>query len=401
MNILITDGENRSSLAVTRSLGRRGCRVVVTGATARSLASSSRYCSVGLAVPDPLLRAADYIKAIGEIAEREAVDFIFPMTEQSIYLLNLIRDSLPGRTRLACAPTEMMQAVSDKSALCRLAESLGVFVPRTCYLAGPDELPACLEKIDRYPVVIKPALSRIRQEGGFLSAGVRYASSARELEHLYATSPVLRYPSMIQEKIVGAGTGLFTLYDGDRHLALFSHRRLREKPPAGGVSVVSESIPLDPELVEAAGRLLSAVGWSGVAMVEFKRDRQDGKAKLMEINGRFWGSLQLAIACGVDFPSLLLDHLQGKRMRLPAGEYLVGHKLKWFFGTLDHLLIRLRHSAAELNLPPGAPSKMRAVMDFMTVAEKNTSFDVFDRDDPHPFWLEARSYLLSAMGIRR
>ena len=211
----------------------------------------------------------------------------------------------------------------------------------------------------------------------------------------------LRYPSMIQEKIIGPGTGLFTLYDKDRHLALFSHRRLREKPPSGGVSVLSESVPLDEEMVEAADRLLSAVGWTGVAMVEFKRDHRDGKAKLMEINGRFWGSLQLAIACGVDFPGLFLDYHQGKRPAETIRDYRVGHRLKWFLGTLDHLLIRLKHNRAALNLPPDAPSRIGALAEFLKIWGGDSSFDVFDQNDIGPFLFEARSYVRQAFEGRR
>jgi predicted ATP-grasp superfamily ATP-dependent carboligase len=40
-------------------------------------------------------------------------------------------------------------------------------------------------------------------------------------------------------------------------------------------------------------------------MVEFKQDEADGEFKMMEINPKFWGSLDLAIASGVDFPFLL------------------------------------------------------------------------------------------------
>ncbi|MCK4536461.1 MAG: ATP-grasp domain-containing protein [Desulfuromonadales bacterium] len=399
MNVLITDGENRSALAVTRSLGRKGCRVVVTGKEARSLASSSKFCQQGLPVPDPLLDGADYVKAIGEIVAREAIDVIFPMTEQSIHLLNQDRGRLPGRAVLASPPAAKMQAVADKVSLFQLAEKLGVPVPRTLYLTGPEDLAARVCEIDRYPVVVKPTLSSIPEVQGFISGGVRYAKSQGELERLYGTQKALRYPSMIQEKIEGPGTGLFSLYDNDRHLALFSHRRLREKPPSGGVSVVSESVPLDEEMVDAADRLLSVVEWSGVAMVEFKRDLRDGQAKLMEINGRFWGTLQLAIACGVDFPGLLLDHLQGNTPPSPIRDYRVGYKLKWFFGTLDHLLIRLKYSGEKLNLPSSSPSRQQSIIDFLKVREKNTSFDVFERNDPGPFWFEGRSYICEAMRV--
>ena len=399
-NVLVTDGENRSTLAVTRSLGRRGYQVMVTAQKARSLASCSKFCRQGLSVPDSMHNGADYANAIIEIAVRESIDVILPMTEQTIHLLNQVRDKLPRTTVLACPLAEKMQAVADKSALFRLAEKLRVPVPHTLFLSGAGDLSAFVGEIKRYPVVVKPALSMIPEGEKFLAAGVRYAASREELVQLYATSSVLRYPSMIQEKIVGPGTGLFTLYDVDHHLALFSHCRLREKPPSGGVSVVSESVPLDEEMVESAGRLLSAVGWNGVAMVEFKRDQRDGKAKLMEINGRFWGSLQLAIDCGVDFPSLLLDHLEGKNLSPLIRDYREGQKLKWFFGTLDHLLIRLKSSGEKLNLPPNSPSKWETVADFLKVWEKNTYFDVFDRHDKGPFWFEGCLYLRQAMGLK-
>ena len=392
-NILITDGENRSALAATRSLGRKGCRVLVTGKTERTLASSSRYCAQGIAVPDPDTAGQDYAQAILDIAYREEINVIFPMTEVSIHRLNSVRDRLPPDCMLACSSTEKMSAVSNKFDLFHLAEGLDISVPGTRYLTSPDDLPGEIAVISGYPVVVKPSLSIMPQGNGFLSGGVKYAASREELEHLYATSEILQHPSLIQERIQGGGTGLFTLFDRDRHLALFSHRRIREKPPSGGVSVLSESVGLDEEMVEHAEKLLSAVGWQGVAMVEFKRDNRDGKAKLMEINGRFWGTLQLAIACGVDFPGLYLDLLQGRKPERAIREYRVGHRMKWFFGTLDHLLIRLKNKDASLNLPPGAPSKTRAVMDFLKIWERNTSFDVLDRKDLRPFLFESRSYL--------
>ena len=97
---------------------------------------------------------------------------------------------------------------------------------------------------------------------------------------------------------------MFALFDRGRLVAEFSHRRLREKPPAGGASVLSESLPVDPRLREFALRMLGPIGWHGVAMMEYKQDRRTGDFVLMEVNGRFWGSLELAVAAGVDFPFL-------------------------------------------------------------------------------------------------
>ena len=392
-NILITDGENRSALAVTRSLGRKGCRVVATGKAECTLASSSKFCAQGITVSDPDTAGQDYAQAMLDIAHSEEINVIFPMTEVSIHRLNSVRDKLPPDCMLACSSAEKMSAVSNKFDLFHLAESLDIPVPGTHYLASPDDLPGVIADISGYPVVVKPSLSKLPQGNGFLSGGVKYAASREELKHLYATQEILQHPSMIQDRIQGPGTGLFTLFDRDRHLALFSHRRIREKPPSGGVSVLSESVGLDEEMMEHAEKLLSAVGWQGVAMVEFKRDNRDGKAKLMEINGRFWGTLQLAITCGIDFPALYLDLLQGKKPADVVRDYKVGHKMKWFFGTLDHLLIRLKNKDTSLNLPPGHPSKWRAMADFLHVWERNASFDVLDRKDLGPFLFESKNYL--------
>jgi predicted ATP-grasp superfamily ATP-dependent carboligase len=130
------------------------------------------------------------------------------------------------------------------------------------------------------------------------------------------------------------------MYGQEGPVAWFAHRRLREKPPAGGVSVLCESVPVDPVMRGYAEGLLSAAGWFGPAMVEFRVD-PDGKPWLMEVNGRFWGSLQLAIDCGVDFPWLLYQLCRGDQVAAPE-HYEVGRRLRWLLGDLDHLLLQLR-----------------------------------------------------------
>lgn len=400
ISILITDGEYRAALAATRSLGRKGYRIVVAARHERNLSSCSRFCSLGLSTPDPAKAGSEYSHAVRDIVIREKIDVVLPITEVSIYLLNEIREKFPPNIIMAFPPAEKMAVVSNKVELLKFAENLNVPIPHTYYLSRPIDLPPIINKIVHYPVVVKPALSRLpTRNGRFLSGGVRYAASRAELDFLYQTSDILQYPSMIQEKIDGPGTGLFLLYDGDKSLATFSHRRLREKPPSGGVSVVCESVPLDEKMLESADKLLKAVGWQGVAMVEFKRDKKDGEAKLMEINGRFWGSLQLAVVSGVNFPSLYIDYLYGKSPSPPIRDYKTGQKLKWFFGTLDHLLIRLKNRDSELYLPGDAPSRFLAVYEFLKIWEKDSSFDTFNQEDVLPFIHEATSFFKAMRGM--
>lgn len=398
LTVLVTDGENRSSLAVTRSLGRYGCRVVVTGQQKKNLASSSRYCVDRYAVPSPLHDRPTCLATILGILSKQKIDILFPMTEPTILLLAEYRDQFPEYTILACPALEKIRTVFDKVAIFRLAQANGIAIPKTLFVDNRDDFLVKKNEVHQFPVVIKPAMSKIPIKDGFLATGVKYAHDKAELEKLYETEPALDFPSMIQEKVIGPGTGLFTLFQNGRHLALFSHQRLREKPPSGGVSVVCESVALDEEMVEASQKLLAEVDWQGVAMVEFKRDIRDGQAKLMEINGRFWGSLQLAIASGVDFPVLFLQQLtQSAQKEGLQGNYKIGLRMKWFLGTLDHLFIRLRHKESTLVLPPGSGSKANALYEFLKLTEKGTVFDVIDRKDLGPFWSELQAYLIALL----
>jgi len=152
--------------------------------------------------------------------------------------------------------------------------------------------------------------------------------------------------------------------EGGRVLALFTHRRLREYPPSGGASTLRESAR-DAALEDAAVRLLRHIGWTGVAMVEFKR-RQDG-FHLMEINPRFWGSLALAVDAGVNFPLLLVKWARGEAFE-PVTAWKSGIRARVFFpGDVMHYLANPDRAKMD---PP--------LFDF------STPDDYLRRDDPRP-----------------
>jgi predicted ATP-grasp superfamily ATP-dependent carboligase len=243
-----------------------------------------------------------------------------------------------------------------------------------------------------YPVVIKPVRSRILTESGWSHATVHYAYSREELADLYEKVGYLAsHPSLVQDRIVGPGAGVFVLFDRGRLRAAFAHRRLRERPPSGGTSVLRESIALDPVLRDHAVRLLAPLGWHGVAMLEFKQDVSTGRHFLMEVNGRFWGSLQLAIDAGVDFPFLLYE--LARRREIPeAPGYRVGTKSRWLLGDLDHLVARLLNSDRALCLAEGAPSRLSTLVNFLKFAEPGLRYEVASTGDPGPFWHELRQY---------
>lgn len=390
MRVLITDSDNRSALAATRSLARNGCFVVTAGERRASLAAASKHSSAFVPCPSPARDPAGFTSAIIAAATEHAIDVLMPIGEISTLLLTEHRGRLPARCRLPFAASETIEQASDKAAMVTMARQLGVPVPETLIVANAAEAEAGLDALT-YPVVIKPARSRVRTSSGWNSTRVSYARSADHVMEQLRTLSHEQYPVLLQERISGPGIGFFACYDQGKPVAFFAHRRLREKPPTGGVSVLSESIPLTHDLLTYGTRLLEHLRWHGVAMVEFKRDERDDSLRLMEINARFWGSLQLAITSGVDFPWMLAQIAMGSLPATPAG-YRVGVRSRWLLGDLDVMLLllrRSRHGADDMRA-----SRLRALMNFLRFWERDLHYEVLSLDDPRPALIEARHWLL-------
>lgn len=392
MRILVTDSDTRSALAAVRTLGRQRHEVITAGERHPSLASASRYSTRFETYPNPGADAPGFVRALVEIATRNRIEVVLPMTEITTLLATEHQEQLPAGCRLPFASPQAVRNASDKAYVMRLAQARNVPIPRTIFASSAAD--ALVQAAgESFPLVIKPARSRVRVGSGWISTSVSYAHDHRMLTESLERLPDQAYPVLLQERIVGPGVGLFACYDRGRPIARFAHQRLREKPPSGGVSVLCRSAPIDPLAAEYADRLLTALQWSGVAMVEFKRDERDGSLRLMEINGRFWGSLQLAIDAGVDFPALLVAIAAGQTPP-PVSDYRHGVSSRWFWGDVDALLMLLLHSQASLNLPPGHPGRWRTLREFLRLSPKTQRDEMFRREDLGPWWLETRRWLL-------
>lgn len=392
MRVLITDGDTRQALAATRSLGRIGHFVVVAADRWPSLAGQSRYAASSVACPSPMERSDAFVDSVVKLARQHGVEVILPMTEISTLLLTRERHRLPPGCALPFPSHRSVGRASNKAEVVNLARDLGVPVPETTIVAAFDDLSA-IERIRSFPVVVKPACSRVWADAGWISNSVSYAADLGELRDRLRGLSALSFPVLLQERIHGPGVGIFMLCEHGRPIARFAHRRIREKPPSGGVSVLCESAPVDEVAAVHAEALLGSLDWSGPAMVEFKRDLRDGSLRLMEINGRFWGSLQLAVDAGVDFPALLVQAAAGL---VPESipEYRCGVRCRWLAGDLDALLMVLLKGRDALALPPDHPGRLRSLWDFVRVQGRDVRYEFERRDDLAPAMLEWRRRLL-------
>jgi len=392
LTAFVTDGDQRPALSIVRALGRRGVTVIVGDDQSSSLAASSTYCARHVRYHSPNRDRDAFVRFLRSFVQRKRIDVLMPVTYVTTHAVCANRAPLSGYCRLAVPSLEAFELVTNKARLVEHAASCHVPIPRTHIVDGRAQLREVIDRVS-YPAVVKPTHSRINTRAGWMLGTAQYADSREELERLFDTHAYLAtHPALIQERIVGPGVGMFALFDHGTLVAEFSHRRLREKPPAGGASVLSESRPVDPRLRDFAVRMLGPIGWHGVAMMEYKQDRRTGECVLMEVNGRFWGSLELAVAAGVDFPFLAFQLAQGVRPdTMPP--YPAGLKNRWLLGDLDHLLLRLFRSADALNLPGGAPSVLRTLVDFLKLADPMLHYEVMSGEDWRPFVTELGQYV--------
>ena len=382
--VLVLDANQRSALAVTRSLGKKGITVFTAEESSSALAGASRYSQQHLEYPSPGQYPNQFVEALSALVKQHRIDILMPMTELTTMLLLNNKNAFP-ETTIPSPDIKTVNLLANKYLLMQNAESHDIPIPHTWYVDNPDSLSFSLTDLP-YPVVLKPGKSWLHYKGQWSRAGVRFADNPTDVKNILASDWSFRaHPFMIQERVAGYGQGVFAIYDNGKAVALFAHRRLREKPPWGGVSVLSESVQIEPELASHTRTLLGNANWHGVAMVEFKV-APDGTPYLMEINTRFWGSLQLAIDAGVDFPWLLYQ-LACNKQPDPVDKYKTGVRLRWVLGDLDNLYLTLRDKQNPFT------TKLDAIRRFFTPSLFRTRHEVNRWSDPGPALYEIKQYL--------
>lgn len=383
IHVLVTDPEQRAALAAVRALGRFGYSVSTIGKR-RGLAGVSRYASRHFPVAAGVYQdASQYVKSVGEAVKASGANVVIPVTDRASRALIGHEEEIGA---IVAAPSRAAYAAaSNKQSLLEAAGRHGIRVPFQTTLAVHGAALA------EYPadalVVVKPARSVVEMDGRLVSTSVRYASGAEELANAVAGYPAAAYPLMVQERIVGDGVGVFLLRVKQRTELVFGHRRIREKPPAGGVSTCRESIEPPADLIERCEHLLDELGYEGACMVEFKRDSRTDEPVLMEINARLWGSVQLAIDAGVNFPVAMVQLALG----IPISSHGVartGVRSVWELGEVDHMLALLRKSPAQLHLPPGEKSGLGAALRALLDRRFSDYAEVCRLSDLRPFLAE-------------
>jgi len=325
-------------------------------------------------------------KRLLEVLEAERFDLVIPCVDPAIIPLQMHRKDFEAVASIRLLDDETFRVTSNKRETTGLAKSLGIPVPSEVELTSRGQLDRALPTIP-LPLVLKP-LRSFTPDNLSHHHDVRKAFSAEEARQI-AHEMLASGPVLLQENFIGRGHGVEVIADQGRILSAFQHLRLHE-PVHGGAASYRVSVPLNPDLYEATTKLIASLKYTGVAMLEFKVNPGTGKWVFLEINARFWGSLPLAVAAGIDFPWYLYElSVNGKKEFNRT--YRVGLFCRDWFDDIDWFRSNLAADRTDPYLHTVPLPKVFA--EFLNILALRERSDTLALDDPKPFLAEATTWM--------
>ena len=305
--VLVPQAGSLGAVGVIRSLGAAGYPVHACAESDAALGLHSRHVRTARVHPPP--SSAEFLPWVRETVRALGIRAIVP-SESFLLGLRPALDEL--QDRLPFLDPSLLQLAFSKADLVSVLDG-DPHLPPGLVVEGEVPPPHRLAPLGG-PLWLKA--DAVHGRAGAPSRVLRVEDAAAARAELARWLPHYRRV-LVQGHVPGAGVGVFFLMVNGHPRARFAHRRIHEVPHTGGVSSFRESVRY-PDIEAHALSVLRRIGWNGVAMLEYRREPGTGDFRLLELNARFWGSLHLALAAGVDFPRLLLDAWLGGREPEPS-----------------------------------------------------------------------------------
>jgi predicted ATP-grasp superfamily ATP-dependent carboligase len=346
-DVIITDGNYKNALAAIRALGKSGVFSTVCSDSI-AIAFFSKYCRTRYIYTSPKYPNS-FLRDIYDLVKKRKKNVLMPIGAETTVLISSVKKRLSQFVKVSAPDYTILEKAHDKFSCINIAKTVGVPVPQTILFTKGTDLKKIISKVS-FPVVIKA------NRGVGVFKGVRYAYSPRDL--LYKCREVQNQPSysnmvwdfqklLIQEYIPGEIRDVVALFNNGVPRAAVVQRRVITYPPEGGVGIMNETIN-DRNLLNLAIKILKRLRWHGVAQVEFKLD-SDNIPRLMEVNPKFWGTLELAIASGVNFPYLLYTMVMEGDVK-PTFSYRKNLQMWWVNAGFIRFIPSLKNTRARNRL---------------------------------------------------
>ncbi len=376
--VLSCKGGNQGDLGLVRSLGRQGINVVFVTEDHAAHALSSRYVKSSILIESFKTGIDELITKLVRYAEEQEVKpVLFPTADPDLEFVSKYRSRLEKYFFFTFPSAEIVDVFLDKEKFFHFGIEKGYPLAKTIVPDPSQDIRNYVADLD-YPIILKPIspIAWNNREIQTLVASKKavLVGSPQELVRIYES--IARYNSdmLIQEYIPGRDDRLHSVHvymgrDG-RSLVSFVGRKVRTYPAYAGIGcfVISE---YNQHLVDLSIDILSKAHYTGIALLQFKRDTNTEKFVLLEINARASSWNQLASYCGINIPYwAYLDVLQ---QPLPIESPQV-NGVKYVYFKADLLALKEYRSQGDWTIRTWIGSYMG-----------KKTYQLFCLDDPLPF----------------
>jgi predicted ATP-grasp superfamily ATP-dependent carboligase len=386
---IVLGADTPIGLTVIRELGSHGVPVHAIGRTDNAIGRASKWATRFSIRPQGAL--GDWLPAL--IRETGA-SALLAISEDDLIALADLPPLIDG-CKILTPRRAPLEIVLDKSETLARAAAIGFDVPASWQPGAADDF-AIVAPTLAYPLVLKwadpPAtLPRLAANDIQFLKAEHIADPVALLGALSRYTALGIWP-MAQSYCAGVGLGQMFHMDNGAATLMFQHRRVHEWPPEGGVSTVCATIPLDEHSEQRAKSeaLLASIGWQGAAMVEFRYDARAAKYWLMEINGRFWGSLPLARHAGAEFAW----ESYARAMGIETAQPEIKERHARYTIPETRRLIRILFARHAITDPQFKPTPWRDLMSYIgDFLDPGMRYFVWDRRDPGPFFADMKNVI--------
>ena len=375
IRVLVIDSGGKQPLAMIRGLKKLGCHVAVI------CSSKLDPCYVSNKPDKKILRtsqmsADERLLFLQSLVSSGEYDVMMPIGEASTNFVTRHEIEFCKYVKLACAPREAYIKAFNKQITFDQAIKSGVPCPYT--RRSDQDIEDFLHNV-KFPIIIKP-----RQ--GLGSIGFHKFNTEEEFRERLMDSSFNVDNYVVQEFVNfehRVDANIFMDKNG-KVCTSYSADVLRWFPIDAGSGVVIQSIN-EPEAIKYASILLHDLGWQGFANVNFMIEKDSGRLKLLEINGRIPASVKLAFMCGFNISQQLLEMVYDEEVTCYSKNTQFGKYLRHFDTDIAWFL--------------KSPDRFRTKPSWFSW--KNTEEALFSWDDPKPFFSQFCQKLCSYRTIMK
>lgn len=324
-SVLIPDGEVPILPSVINCLSQtKDIKIFVISNKKRYPMRYSRYIHNFAFYPKTDVEL-EWIDNINEELKKHDIDLVMPIFENGIKIIAKYRNQIPFKEKLCLLPSfDNFKLANDKGLLLNFLSKHNLPHPKGI-VAKLGDIPK-VESL-KYPVLVKPANGL----GG--GTGICSFDNQDSLE-AYFKNNKFEYNVIVQERLVGYDIGCSVLCkDGVILAHTIQKVTLKDSNPfaplTGLIFVENKDLYVTIE------KLMELLNWSGVAHVDLLFDEKDEEFKILEVNTRFWTSLDASMIAGVNFPYLYILASLGIDFKKPNYEYLGYLNIKGLLKTLQ------------------------------------------------------------------